>query len=187
MITTADKNEIVTAARTKMRERFPDLPKRGGCLYSSYFMWMELDRVGIQALPQAGSMCWPRIVIGSDDDDGECHTHFSYFWEDRNTRSIVSMLNGNLPELHVWMGIPETGEVVDIETCNFSQTCRDLGMDWLSPEPPDYLWTHDPPLDVWYRPDEQAIRAAIFYMTHVIVENKLPLPSLLQSRLCPSL
>ena len=63
---------------------------------------------------QAGSLQWPRIK--PEDDDGVMNTHFAYMWTPGAYDSAMSVLMGNLPEMHVWVGIVDRQEVVDFTT-----------------------------------------------------------------------
>ncbi|MFO0824963.1 MAG: hypothetical protein U0792_17890 [Gemmataceae bacterium] len=122
---------------------------------------------------QAGSASWPRLAI----DDGVSPTHFSYEWNaaDPNTRlfasghiPVVSRTDGHLqaslPEMHVWLACPDSGEIIDFTTGLWPQACREtLGEAWNALLPPDYLWTFVSrlPDGVRYIPDRDAIDLAI--------------------------
>ena len=127
----------------------------GGCVYLAHHTLEVLAEAGIPCCIQAGTMCWPRVT--EEQDDGVSSTHFSYVWEPEHPRSQEQMRAGRLPELHAWVGIPATQEVVDLTTRNFPKACMAvLGEPWLGPKPPDYLWQRELPDWVVYEPNEQA-------------------------------
>lgn len=118
---------------------------------------------------QAGSASWPRLSV----DDGVSPTHFSYEWSPQavGTRLFAAglipvvpradgHLQASLPEMHVWLASPESGEIIDFTTGLWPQACLDtIGEPWLAPPPPEYLWTFGSRLaaGVRYVPDRSAI------------------------------
>jgi hypothetical protein len=60
---------------------------------------------GYRALIQAGSMSWP--IVSPGQDDGKAATHFSYEWSPWREESQVALKLGLLPEIHVWVGLPD--------------------------------------------------------------------------------
>ena len=73
-------------------------------------------------------------------------------------------LQASLPEMHVWLACPESGEVIDFTTGTLPQACLStIGEPWLAPTPPEYLWTFGTrlPAGVRYVPDRDAIDLAI--------------------------
>ncbi len=128
-----------------------------------------------RTLIQAGSARWPRVP--PELDDGVSATHFAYEWHPdsdvaRLVRAgiipVVRRANGHtaasLPELHVWLGCPETGEIIDFTTGLWPSACRaTLGEQWLAPPPPEYLWTFGSrlPSGVSYIADRNAIETVV--------------------------
>jgi hypothetical protein len=129
-----------------------------------------------RALIQAGSAQWPRVP--PELDDGVMATHFAYEWQpdseiNRLIRSgilsIVRRRDGlvgfSLPEMHVWLGCPDTGEIIDFSTGLWPAACKaTLGLDWLAPLPPDYLWADEVPEGVRYVADRGAIDTALYVL-----------------------
>lgn len=101
---------------------------------------------------QAGSAQWPRIP--PELDDGVSPTHFAYEWDPDSAiarlvqSGIMPLIRrgdgnvaGSLPEMHVWLGCPDTGEIIDFTTGLWPSACMaTLGQEWLAPRPPDYFW-----------------------------------------------
>src|SRR4051794_35272188 len=69
---------------------------------------------------QAGSAQWPRVLA----DDGHSPTHFAYAWDADSPIArlfregivpVIERADGHvaqsLPEMHVWLGCPDTGEL----------------------------------------------------------------------------
>lgn len=122
---------------------------------------------------QAGSASWPRLAV----DDGVSPTHFSYEWnaDAPVTRMFLSGLiplvprndghmSASLPEMHVWLAVPESEEIIDFTTGLWPAACLStIGHEWLAPRPPEYLWTFGSrlPAGVRYVPDHDAIDLVI--------------------------
>ena len=128
-----------------------------------------------RTLIQAGSAQWPRVP--PELDDGVSDTHFGYEWDtqshfSRLVRSGVipvmrradGHLAPSLPEIHVWLGCPDTGEIIDFTTGLWPAACRaTLGQEWLAPLPPPYFWNFGTrrPDGVNYLPARDAIDCVI--------------------------
>jgi hypothetical protein len=101
---------------------------------------------------QAGSAQWPRVP--PDLDDGVSPTHFAYEWDAdsdfaalhrRGVVPVVERADGHtapsLPDMHVWLGCPDTEEIIDFSAGLWPAVCEaTLGLPWLVPHPPEYLW-----------------------------------------------
>ncbi len=124
---------------------------------------------------QAGSAQWPRVP--PELDDGVSPTHFAYEWNPEHpvTRlfltgftPLVQRADGHtaasLPEMHVWLGCPDSEEIIDFTTGLWPAACQaTLGEDWLAEHPPEYLWTFGSrlPKDVRYIASREAIEVVI--------------------------
>jgi hypothetical protein len=120
---------------------------------------------------QAGSASWPRVP--PELDDGQGPTHFSYEWDKDSDAArllrlglalVVRRADGlvacSLPEVHVWLACPETQELIDFSAGLLPAACKAaIGLEWLAPAPPDYLWAACTALPdgVSYRPSREAI------------------------------
>jgi len=60
----------------------------------------------------AGSMNWP--IVPKHLDDGVRPTHFSYEFEPDGRSMILSSYLGCLPEMHIWVQLTDTHEIVDL-------------------------------------------------------------------------
>jgi hypothetical protein len=141
----------------------------GCCLHGAFFTLRELFSAGIEACLQAGTMCWPLGI----PDDGESITHYSYVWSPDQPASQFSMSLDQLPEMHTWVGIVETQEVIDIQTGLLSTSFHDrLGHEWPGPQPPDFFWgtIHEAPDNTSYEP----IQAATLLAFNCIHSHILP-------------
>ena len=134
--------------------RLDDQP--GLCLFYAHHALSVLWRNGYKAVIQAGSLQWPRI--NKEQDDGVVNTHFGYEWSPQDSASALSVAMGNLPEMHVWVGIVDQQEIVDFTTRHLKSAAATLGMDWTAADPPKYLWcpAKQPPDWVMYRPNREA-------------------------------
>jgi len=142
---------------SEIERRVSKLENRHGlCLYYAHHAASVLHRHGYQAVIQAGSLQWPRIR--KTEDDGFTNTHFAYEWSPQEPASALSVAFGNLPEMHVWVGIVDTQEIVDFAVRHLKEAAAELGMSWTAPNPPRYLWcpAKQPPDWVLYRPNRDA-------------------------------
>ncbi len=132
--------------------------KGGSCLYWSTTLASVLVGLGYRALIQAGSVYWP--ILPKAQDDGKRPTHFSYEWSPWREESQAALKLGLLPEIHVWVGLPDSKEIVDFSTKYFPQHAAVEGLKWRTPPPPDFLWCgpDELPEGVIYRPKIDAIQ-----------------------------
>ena len=128
----------------------------GLCLYYAHHTATVLWRHGLSAVIQAGSLQWPRVC--REEDDGRIDTHFAYMWTPGAYDSALSVALGNLPEMHVWVGLLDSQEIVDFTTRHLRASAVARGMVWSADDPPRYLWCPAADLPDWvvYRPDRDA-------------------------------
>jgi hypothetical protein len=128
----------------------------GQCLYYAHHTAAILWRHKYKAVIQAGSLQWPRVR--REEDDGRINTHFAYMWTPGAYDSALSVAMGNLPEMHVWVGILDSQEIVDFTTRHLRAAAEARGMAWTAADPPPYLWCPAASTPDWvvYRPDRDA-------------------------------
>lgn len=154
----AEKLEIYRITSCRYRGWYGDKQGQGGqCLYWSLTLMGVLLERGYRALLQAGSLSWPIVPPGQDD--GKHPTHFSYEWSPWREESQAALKLGMLPEIHVWVGLPDKNELVDFSTKFLPEQAAQEGLVWRTPHPPDFLWCgpSDLPDGVIYKPDMDAI------------------------------
>ncbi len=154
-----EKLELYTITRDRYREWYQHSEEQGGrCLYWSLTLMGVLLKCGYRALIQAGSLYWP--IVPPDKDDGKSPTHFSYEWSPWREESRAALKLGLLPEMHVWVGLPDQNELLDFSTKHLPQQAEQEGLVWRTPAPPDFLWSSssDLPDGVVYKPRIDAIR-----------------------------
>lgn len=134
--------------------RLEDRP--GLCLYYAHHTASVLWRHGYRAVIQAGSLQWPRVR--RDEDDGVMNTHFAYMWTPHTPESALSVALGNLPEMHVWVGLVDRQEIVDFTTRYLKAAAAAHGMAWSAADPPAHLWCPADQTPDWvvYRPNRDA-------------------------------
>lgn len=161
---TLDREAVFKAVEDRFLSD-PDLKEvapSGACFYFAAFTVEEIRKTGTRAVLQAGSAGWPRIR--PDQDDGVCPTHFSYMWTPNEAPSIRAMMQGLLPEVHVWAAIPDTGEIVDLTSGKFPEQARKLiGYDWPGDLPPKFLWSKKLPKGAFYTPEMGAMKLVLGY------------------------
>lgn len=172
-----NKQEVVAAVRghvEKMQKtRFADIPVRGLCGVYAAGVIHQLSLHGVRAVFQAGSASWPILAPG--EDDGIRSTHFSYMWEPDSEQTLRRIAAGLLPELHVWVGVPSTQELIDVTTVfQPEQAMATAGLSWHGPTY-DYIWCHaaETPTGVLYAPSLSAIKVAV-ELLHGFFRQRIP-------------
>lgn len=137
-----------------VRDQTEDTP--GQCLYFAHAVATVLHLLGLRPVIQAGSMQWPRMR--REEDDGVTNTHFAYMWQPDHPESIMARAVGALPEIHVWVGLVETQELIDFSTRHFRRHAEACGVKWTAEDPPAFLWAPAASLPDWvlYTPDRDA-------------------------------
>ena len=119
----------------EIERRIARLEQRPGlCLYYAHHTAAVLCQHGLSAVIQAGSLQWPRVRRG--EDDGQIDTHFAYMWTPTSPESALSVALGNLPEIHVWVGILNSQEIVDFTTRHLRSAAEARGMVWTAAQRP---------------------------------------------------
>jgi hypothetical protein len=108
------------------------------CLYYALAAAEALAARGERPVLQAGTHLWR--CVASADDDGVSPTHVGYVWDPSDAASAAALELGLMPEMHVWVALPDRREVVDLTTRHLPERARRLGLRWTEPQPPDYLW-----------------------------------------------
>lgn len=157
--TLSQKLEIYNATCARYERWYPNQHRSGGCCFywSTTLMGVLLEH-GYRALIQAGNLSWP--IVPPAQDDGKSPTHFSYEWSPWREESQTALKLGMLPEIHVWVGLPDQNELLDFSTKFLPHQAAQEGLVWRTPTPPDFLWCSpsDLPNGVIYKPDMDAIR-----------------------------
>jgi hypothetical protein len=152
------KLEIYRATSNRYRQWYADQAEQGGrCFYWSLTLMGVLLQNGYRALIQAGSMSWP--IVPPSQDDGKTATHFSYEWSPWREESQAALKLGLLPEIHVWVGLPDNNELLDFTTKFLPHQAAHEGLAWRTPLPPEFLWCGpaELPDGVIYKPNLGAI------------------------------
>jgi hypothetical protein len=147
---------MIVRQRIEDDETLVGMPESGRCLFWAMYGTETLRSYGIRAILQAGSAFWPRLR--PDQDDGISNTHFGYQWSPDDPISIAQIERNMLPEMHVWIGIPLTGEIVDFSTKFWpAQELEIHKQGWPGDLPPEFFWdTPDKLPGAWYTPSKEA-------------------------------
>lgn len=121
----------------------------GQCLFYAHQVASVLWRHRLPAVVQAGSLQWPRVR--REEDDGQIDTHFAYMWTPGAADSALSVALGNLPEMHVWVGLLDTQEIVDFTTRHLRVAAEARGLAWSAADPPRFLWCSANATPDWVR------------------------------------
>lgn len=166
-----EKKFLIDIAVRYFIDLCPDnMPAKSACLVWALSAYRALLENKERPIIQAGTCLWPRIR--EDQDDGETSTHFGYEWHyDAQTRYLIS--EGRLPEMHVWIAILNTNEIVDLSTGYFTTRCQEIiGMNWPGDRPPRYLWCEADkiPDRVIYKPYFSATKVAVEFAEKLLQE-----------------
>ena len=133
-----------TSIIVEIERRIATLDRRHGlCLHYTKQTLAVLHEQGLRAVLQAGSLQWP--LVRPEDDDGVSSTHFAYMWSPTTPQSNLAVAMGNLPEMHCWVGLLDTQEIVDFSVRHLKEAARHHGLKWTAADPPQYLWTRELP------------------------------------------
>ncbi len=145
----AFKQAIYCEASDLYREWYGyDHMKRGSCLYWSFTLGAVLLTHGIDDIQlQAGDLEWPMAP-----DRGKNMTHFGYTWSPDDPQSKELIERGQLPEVHVWIRLSESADLIDFSVQWLPQQARTFGYTWETERPPAFLW-------VW----EKRLPAGVIY------------------------
>ena len=132
------------------------------CLYWMHAGLVTLQQHEIACVPAAGSAHWEM-----QPDDGKM-SHFGFEWQgdpDYEQRRQAALLGDAkpLPEMHCWIWIPKTQEVVDFSAGHVPTLAKALGFEWKAKPPPSYIWARVQslfPRAVYY-PNRDATKVAI--------------------------
>lgn len=171
MLTQLEKDALVQRVRQQFTTDFPHVKEEVACLYLSILVCLELMRLNQRPVFQCGSIQWRAVSEAADD--GRSATHYSMIWSPHEFKSIQSMLNGGLPELHCWVGLVDSQEVIDLTVKFFPMAWKKaVGYDWSAKVPPDYVWQNivscQEEYDARYEPLEAATKYAMQHVNTVI-------------------
>lgn len=94
----------------------------------------------------------PEDEVGPNDINA-----FSFMFEPEHPVSVWARAASKLPEMHIWVALPESREIVDITTGNLPKELQHrLQLEWKSEPPPDFLWSRSVHPNSRYEPVSQA-------------------------------
>ena len=96
-------------------------------------------------------------------------SHFTFQWngdpnaELRRTAALTGADQVALPEMHCWIYLPETREVVDFSTGYIPTLAKAMGFEWKVTPPPPYIWARPESLfpRAIYQPNRDATKLAV--------------------------
>ncbi len=157
------RDAIAGAVRGRVARYRREARQVGGvCMYAALAGRRELQERGIKAAVIGGSLQWPMAT--PEEDDGVSATHFAYMWERGWQGGKLSVLQQvcmvpfvGLPEVHCWLQIEDTGELVDFSLYSLHAAAeRVLGREATRKmKVPDYIWGQAPE-NVVYTPVQDA-------------------------------
>lgn len=127
-----NKDEVFAAVQKRMLEWYGPFTTGGRCLY-----WMHtglatlFHEFKILAQPAAGSAGW---------DWGDAQWEF-IFGSEPDARTYGDPSASPLPEMHCWIYLPITQEVIDFSMCELAQTIRAITREDWNVKVPRYIWS----------------------------------------------
>lgn len=166
MTATEDRRRWAALARQLAAATWPTADLGAGCGHLSAALLLVLGANGVRAYVQGGTALWRRLP--RELDDGVAPTHFGYEFDVDSPATRARLAADLLPEMHVWIVIPDREEIVDLTTGDQVRRCREvIGLDWPAPHPPADAWWpyggdpgHDPPAEGHYRATPQGTAIA---------------------------
>jgi hypothetical protein len=116
-----------------------DVSLPGLCMLWTLHGLRRLQELDVRVILQAGTAYWPRVPDPANTPE-DVQTHFGYEWSPDESISNRAILAGMLPEMHTWLAIPETQEMIDFSTGTWPVACNFTLGPWTGDDPPDYLW-----------------------------------------------
>ncbi len=159
------KTRIVKAARKRVLDIKPAAAKiEKSCLYHAGVLVQVMREHGIHdAYLQGGSAGWARLTKEQDDGKDTTFPQYSYIYGDCGIKDLMAILEGNMPEMHVWVYRLSTDEYIDLTTCYQEKQCQEMiGADWPGKKLPEYLWAKpaEMPKGCFYNAHPHATRLA---------------------------
>lgn len=162
-LTNTQKDAIHQRVQGRMRRWYGERGQNGmACLYYMQAGMVELHQHGIDCRAAAGT-----AHFHMQPDDGKM-THFSMVWrgDPKAQERRVATLTGDqvpLPEMHCWIYLPSTKEVVDFSAGHVPTLAKAMGFQWKTEPPPPYIWARPESLfpRAIYLPNRDATRLAI--------------------------
>jgi len=132
-----NRNTVIEDVRQAMLRSYGGVDIDRVPLQWSVEVIKRLDEAGHRAIIQAGTASWKMV----DDhlDDGIAPNEWGYTFQDDGTET-EQILMGIMPEMHVWVAIPDRSEIVDVMTGYQVERALEAGHRWRAPHPPDWLW-----------------------------------------------
>ncbi len=174
MIATPElKEEIYQAAADEFERKYHNPEFKGGnCVHWSLCAARVLNRYGFKPIIQGGTLQWPMVT--EEEDDKVTMSHMGYVWSPNNQISLAAMAAGYMPEMHVWLGLLDTQEIIDFSTGNFSKWALAHNLPWRMPPSPKYLWGKPPPWTVYEAIEEATVLAFQLMQTVINSERIVP-------------
>jgi len=165
-LTLTQKDAIHQRVIGRMRRWYGENKTTSGmaCLYWMHAGLATLMQHGIVGRPAAGTAWW-------EYDPGDpVMTHWGCEWggdpnDELKRKVILEPGSYALPEMHCWIWLPSTGEVIDFTTGYVPTIAKTMGYEWrphVKPPPP-YIWARPESLypRAVYLPSGDATRLAI--------------------------
>lgn len=170
-LTATEKDLIYWHVKQRMTQWYGDERGKTGmsCLHWMHCGLLELCNADIRCWPMAGSASFEFQPV--QPDDGKM-SHFSFMWNgdpNAESRMQVAPTAGAipLPEMHCWIYLPDSGEVVDFSTGYIPTLAKAMGFEWKVTPPPPYIWARPESISprAIYTPEVDAIKLAVKMIT----------------------
>ena len=118
--------QAVALAEDIFQDHYAGPSPRQACHYWARAGVQACRAVGLDAVPQAGSVQW-QIQHGDSDRNA-----FAYAWQGMQSAETQGHIdNGYLPEMHSWFALPREQIIIDMASGFQRDNCRLLtGLEW---------------------------------------------------------
>lgn len=113
------------------------LPLDRSCLHWANATLAACEHFGLVACIQGGSFS------AKANDDGN---YIAFEWQDIQLdelpalAKLLTTTSTPLPEMHAWVGIVDTQELIDLSTIHLRRSAKRNGLEWTEAEYPNGLW-----------------------------------------------
>lgn len=134
---------------------YEDIRLGRGCYPFMMHGYDVLQRLGFPVIYQAGTASFR--AVPEAEDNGTEHTHHTFKFAPEDPGSKAQIEKGLLPEIHCWLALRDTREIVDFSTGFVHLSSR---IPWRMPKLPPYIWCKEgnPYPGTIYQPSLTAIK-----------------------------
>lgn len=109
-----------------------EMEQKGACFYYMISTLIVLEDYGFRVTPMAGSAYYKQTKDGKS---------YGYEWSPDTERSRLALEQGGLPEIHCFVGLIDSEEIVDVSVRHVKTLAKSAGFPFEDGiELPDFVW-----------------------------------------------